>query len=541
MLAIGLDIGSSFVKGVLLDALTGKVVAQASSPDSEMPIHAPRPGWAEQDPRMWWECAQAVMRELALAAKEEKGEIRAIGIGYQMHGLVLLDKEGQPVRPSVIWCDSRAGEIGRELATELTRNLGPEEITRGLLNEPGNFTVSKLAWVLRHEPDLARRIRWVMLPGDYIAWRLTGKAATSVCGLSEGMLWDFRAHAPHWGALQAAGGRREWIPPVVDNPGDQGEVAREVAEALGFPQGVQVRLRAGDQPMNGFALGAGGRAKGRAGGGETGRCWAASAGTSGVLYRVDDRMEADRSGVSNRFAHIGHSPDTPAIGTLFCLNGAGRAYAWLRSTWFPGAGYGALNELAASAPAGCDGVRFHPFGNGAERMFGNRVLGAGWRGLDFNRHGQAHMVRSVLEGIAFAFAAGMERLDRDLAPLPGIRAPHAGLFRSELFTVSLSSLTGLPVEIVRADGAWGAALGAAGAESVAEDAAESGSPAESYGPGARIAPDPALAEPLREAFETWKRHLPPDANPIAEHPADDPIPDRAHPPHGGADPPSRQT
>lgn len=505
MLAIGLDIGSSFVKGVLWDAVQGCVVAHASAPDTEMPIASPHPGWAEQSPDMWWEQTQAVIRRLMRSVPPETASagrtVRSIGIGYQMHGLVLLDEALRPVRPSVIWCDSRAGEIGRELAEA----LGREEIEAGLLNEPGNFTVSKLAWVLRHEPHLAERIRWFMLPGDYIATRLTGRPSTTVCGLSEAMLWDFKDHAPHWRALELAGGRHDWLPPIVENPGAQGMLSDAAARELGFPPGVEVRLRAGDQPMNGFALAAGDDA------------WAASAGTSGVLYRVDGHMAADRSGVSNRFAHLGHTPDVPRIGTLFCLNGAGRAFAWLRGTLFAGTDYAQLNALAATAAPGCDGLWFLPFGNGSERMFDNQVVGAGWRGLDFNRHGAAHLARSVLEGIAFAFAEGMERLDRDLRPLPSIRAPHAGLFRSVEFTAILASLTGLPVTVLDTDGATGAAAGAATATATA---AAIDSPSHANGsdlaptaaapaPVVRLVrPDPLLATPLRAAFARWKTLLP---------------------------------
>jgi xylulokinase len=494
MYTIGYDIGSSFVKGVLWDEERGEVAAHVTVPDREMPIRAEKADWAEQDPEMWWEAVKAATQRLIDMVPGAGGRVRGIGVSYQMHGLVLLDRDGKVLRPSIIWCDSRATGMGKELE----KAVGEEAVRRQLLNSPGNFTVSKLAWVIRNEPETASRIRWVMLPGDWIAYQLTGMVSTTVCGLSEGMLWNFKDHVPHVKALEAAGADPEWIPPVAPNPGDQGVVGSAVGAEMGFAPGARVLFRGGDQPMNAYGLGVDGPGM-----------WAASAGTSGVLYRVDPVREAEPTGMANRFAHIGHSAENPAIGTLLCLNGAGIAYAWLRRVMFAGQEYAAINEHVAAVPAGADGVMFHPFGNGAERMLDNRQPGAGWSGIHFNRHGQGHLARAVMEGIVFAFVHGMRHVDPSLPALPVIRAPHAGLFRSELFASMLSTLAGADVQLHAGDGATGAAQGASvalGASAI--KALDSNAARDEPGVLKTHSPDPSIHDALESAYSRWKDALP---------------------------------
>lgn len=441
---LGIDLGTSSVKVSVVDPHTNAVLGAASWPQSESPILSPRPGWAEQDPEQWWKDTLTATGLALKKAGVSPQTVTAIGIAYQMHGLVLLDKDGAVLRPAIIWCDSRATAYG-ERAAEI---LGAPYCRQCLLNPPGNFTASKLAWVKEQEPQLYSRVHTVLLPGDYIAYRFTGTVTTSSSALSEGILWDFSTETPSRRLMEAFGFDERFFPGVQPVFSDHGKVSGAVVELLGFRSCVTVSYKAGDQPNNAFSLGL-------LRPGEVG----ATAGTSGVVYAISDTASGDPEGRYNAFAHVNHSAEARRIGLLLCINGVGAAYRWLRdTTGHPS--YNELNRRAEEVPPGCEGMMHFPFGNGSERMLGNRYTGAWTEGIDFNRHGAAHLSRAVQEGIACAFRYGLDAMRAGGTPIDVVRAGEANLFLSPLFARTFASLCGVPVELHPTDGSRGAALGA---------------------------------------------------------------------------------
>lgn len=442
MLLLGFDIGSSAVKACLLDGGTGAVITEAVSPDEEMAISSPRPGWAEQDPDLWWrhviECAARIRATARLDA------VGAVGIAYQMHGLVAIDRERRLVRPAIIWCDSRAVGIGERAF----RELGESRCLEYLLNAPGNFTASKLRWVAENEPEVFARIDKILLPGDYTALRMTGEALTTDSGLSEAVLWDFRRQEVASWVMEHFAIPPSMIPERAPTFSIYGELTRESAEAMGLRPGIPVSYRAGDQPNNAWALNV--REPGEI---------AASAGTSGVVYGVQDAPRPDPRSRVNVFLHVNHAPDRPRLGVLACVNGAGSANRWARQH-LVAEGYDAMNARASQVPAGAEGLVFLPYGNGAERTLGNRNVGGGFFGLDWNVHTAAHLFRAVQEGVAFAMRLGMDiMIEMGIEPSV-IRAGQAGMFLSAVFASSFADATGATVELYDTDGAQGAARGA---------------------------------------------------------------------------------
>lgn len=445
MYTLGLDIGSSAVKVSVLEVETGRCAGSAACPDHEMEISSPYPGWAEQAPQEWWNNAALAIRQVMNENGIRPSAVAAIGIAYQMHGLVAVDRNLQPLRPAIIWCDSRAVESGKSLFSR----AGERRCMERLLNSPGNFTLSKLYWLKNHEEELYRTIRKIMLPGDYIALRMTGEVSTTLSGLSEGILWDFRENALAGFLLEAAGISPDLVPDTVPTFGMQGRLTAQVADELGLPAGIPVTYRAGDQPNNAFSL----RVTGP---GET----AATAGTSGVVYGVTDRLQSDPLSRVNTFAHVNHSAQRPRLGILLCINGTGISNSWLRRATGIG-GYRLMDQMAAGVPAGCDGLTFLPFGNGSERMLENRSPGASFAHLNFNIHGQAHLCRAVQEGVAFAFRYGMKIMEESGMVTKLVRAGHANMFLSRVFCSTLASLQDIALELYDTDGALGAARGAA--------------------------------------------------------------------------------
>ncbi|MFN4254272.1 MAG: xylulokinase [Saprospiraceae bacterium] len=446
MLLLGLDIGSSSVKAALVDGHARRTLAAAQSPDTEMAIAAPRPGWAEQSPEMWWENVRRAIQKTLAAAGADPADIGGIGISYQMHGLVCLDRTGQPLRPAIIWCDSRAVDIGNQAFEK----LGADWCLWHLLNSPGNFTASKLAWVREHEPDVFSKIWRIGLPGDYIAGRMTGEFSTTVSGLSEGIFWDFRESQPAQPLLDLYKISPEMLAPIVPTFGEQGKLTASAAAELGLKPGTPVAYRAGDQPNNALSLNV-------LQPGEV----AATGGTSGVVYGVADAPVFDPAGRVNGFAHVNHEAAAPRIGVLLCINGAGSLYRWVRQN-LPGADtpYSNMEQAAAAIPPGADGLTMLPFGNGAERMLGNAAPGASLLHLDLNRHERAHIYRAALEGIAFAFVHGMEVFGEMGMATAKIRVGTGNLFESGVFARTISSLTGAQIEMLETNGAVGAAFGA---------------------------------------------------------------------------------
>ncbi len=489
---LGYDAGSSSIKASLLDAETGKLVAAATSPREELHISAPSPGWAEQDPDTWWE---HLVRATAMLRREsgvDLGKVLAIGISYQMHGLVVVGKDLKPLRPSIIWCDSRAVDIGERAFSE----LGRERCLGCIMNSPGNFTASKLAWLKENEPDLYRRIHKAMLPGDYLALRMTGEAATTPSGLSEMMLWDFSAQSPAWIIMEYYGISRELLPDYRATFSVQGELTDRAAAELGLRRRTPVSYRAGDQPNNALALKVL----------EPGEA-AATAGTSGVVYGVYSQPRSDALSRVNVFVHVNHGADSPRYGVLMCVNGTGITYRWLRDLLGAGStgwDYARMNEEAASVPPGAEGLLAFPYGNGAERTLENRNPGASLQGLDYNLHRRPHLLRAAQEGVVFALELGLEIMRGMGAGSERIRAGKANMFLSPLFREIFAAVTGAPLEIYDTDGSQGAARGAglgAGAYRDFEDAFR-GLEME-----ATVEPDARLAELYREAYGRWREAL----------------------------------
>lgn len=445
MKSLGIDIGSSSVKVSLLDIATGECIASSANPSQEMPIDAPQAGWAEQDPDMWWHYVCEGIRRIA--SEYPLADVRAIGITYQMHGLVCLSKEGRPLRKSIIWCDSRAVETG----AEAFESIGRDFCLQHTLNSPGNFTASKLAWVKRHEPEIFARIDKIMLPGDYIAYRLSGRISTSLSGLSEQILWDFREERRAGFIADYFCIPHPMIPDADVSIGIQAHTGAETERLLGIPAGTPISYRAGDQPNNAFSLNVM----------EAGEI-AATGGTSGVVYGIVDTPKADPLSRVNTFVHVNHRPETPRYGILLCINGAGIINSWTRRNIMQQTtDYAEMNALAAKAPVGSDGLQVLPFGNGAERMLENRMTGAEFAGIDLNRHTTAHLLRAMQEGIAYAFRYGIGIMRESGLKPEVIRAGYANLFLSPLFRQTLATLTGARIELFNTDGALGAARGAA--------------------------------------------------------------------------------
>lgn len=445
MLLLGIDLGSSSVKVSVIDGDTGRALSSASYPSTEMEISAPRPGWAEQDPETWWKNFTLALGSCLHKLGNRRSDVGAIGIAYQMHGLVIVDKDKNVLRPSIIWCDSRAVETG-EKAFE---KLGKDFCLHHLLNSPGNFTASKLAWVRENEPSLYGRIHKIMLPGDYLAMRLTGEIRTSFTGLSEGIFWDFMREAVSEELLDYYGISPDLLAEPVKSFSVQGHLTSTSAEELGLKAGIPVSYRAGDQPNNALSLNV--LLPGEV---------ATTAGTSGVIYGVTDTAQFDPLSRINTFLHVNHSSRKPRLGVLLCINGTGILNSWLKKNAGAGLTYPMMNEMAAVVAPGSDGLMILPFGNGAERMLRNADISASFHGLNFNIHGQGHLFRAAQEAIAYSFRFGLEIMKETGINPTVIRAGESNLFLSRVFREILSSLTSTVITLYNTDGSVGAARGA---------------------------------------------------------------------------------
>ncbi|MDE0207230.1 MAG: FGGY family carbohydrate kinase [Candidatus Tectomicrobia bacterium] len=483
---LGYDIGSSAVKAALVEIESGSPVAAAVSPADELPIQAPRPGWAEQDPGLWWTHVVTATHELAADQPAALREVKAIGLSYQMHGLVLVDRALRVLRPAILWCDSRAAEIGHQAF----RELGAAACMRRLLNSPGNFTASRLKWVKDNEPDAFARVHRALLPGDYVAMRMTGETVTTPTGLSEGILWDYTEGDLAQMVLSHYGIPASYIPPRVPVFSVQGLLRPAAAAELGVPAHVPLAYRSGDQPNNALALNVL----------EPGEM-AATAGTSAVVFAVSDTPSPDTQMRVNTFLHVNHERRRPRYGTLLCINGAGSLYRWLRhAIMAPGTDYADMNRVAAGAPIGADGLTMLPFGNGAERLLQDRVTGGALQALDFNRHTRAHLLRAAQEGIVFALHHGLRAMG-DLGLQSRVtRAPAANLFLSPLFRSAFATLTNTRLELYDTNGAQGAARAAGLGAGMYRDTAEA---LRSLEPLCVIEPEADVFPAYREAYERW--------------------------------------
>ncbi|MDO7173753.1 xylulokinase [Mariniflexile sp. AS56] len=445
MYYLGIDIGSSSIKVALVEISNGKSLGVVQEPKEEMGMFAQKNGWAEQKPEDWWHHACKAITKIKKQHNITRNQIKGIGISYQMHSLVLVDKGGNPLRKSIIWCDSRAVDIGNTAFTE----IGEATCTSNLLNSPANFTASKLKWVQDNEPEIYKRIYKFMLPGDYLAYRFSNVINTTISGLSEGIFWDFKNDSVADFLLEHYGIDKALVPDIVETFGLQSVVDEKGEKESGIAAGTPIYYRAGDQPNNALSLNVFNP-------GEV----AATGGTSGVVYAVTDSLSVKESARVNNFAHVNYQKgQQPRIGKLLCINGAGIQYRWLLNNLSVGS-YEDMNTLASEIPVGSDGVCLIPFGNGAERMLNNKEIGTRMVNLNLNNHHKGHMCRAALEGIAFSFVYGMEILKSDGIKAKVIRAGNDNLFRSEIFANTVATLIGQEIEIYNTTGAIGAARAA---------------------------------------------------------------------------------
>ncbi len=490
MQTLGYDLGSSSIKASIIDTETGKCIASAYYPKEEMPISSPLSGWAEQDPEMWWRYASLATKELLDNPSVNPKAIVAIGISYQMHGLVIVDRNHKPLRPSIIWCDSRAVGIGEKAF----KAIGKEKCLSSLLNSPGNFTASKLAWVKENEPDVYKKIYKIMLPGDYLAMRLTGEIFITPSGLSEGILWDYTQNNISSMVVDHFGFDTSLIPEIVPVFSNQGRLNSVTANELGLNKGIPVTYRAGDQPNNALSLNV-------LNPGEI----AATAGTSGVVYGVSDEVKYDPESRVNTFAHVNHEPGNNRLGVLLCINGTGILNSWVKRNVAPsGINYDEMNRLAEEVPPGSGGLTILPFGNGSERMLGNRDTGCHISNMNFNIHCRGHIIRAAQEGIVFAFRFGMDIMTQTGIKPEIIRAGHSNMFLSPLFRKSLASLTGATIELYNTDGSQGAARAAgfgAGLYSSIDEAFKGLTIVE------KVTPDHEMRQTLEDAYIRWQNLL----------------------------------
>ncbi len=489
MYLLGYDLGTSSIKATLLDAQTGKVIASATSPQTEMPISSPQPGWAEQDPENWWQHVIAATQQISHTLGIDLKDVKALGIAYQMHGCVTVDKNLNPIRPAIIWCDSRCVEIGNRAFNE----IGPEKCLKNLLNSPGNFTASKLKWIKDNEPDNFKRIYKMLLPGDFIALKLTGRCQTTSSGLSEGILWNFQTQSPAQMLLDYYGIPAEILPETVPVFSTQAELTTPAASQLGLTPGIPVAYRAGDQPNNALSLNVL----------EPGEI-AATAGTSGVIYGLNDQPNYDPKSRVNTFVHVNHTPANPRYGVLLCVNGTGCLNSFLKRTIAADIDYSQMNELAAQVPVGSEGLSILPYGNGAERSLENLEIGASFHGLNFNIHDRRHILRAGQEGIVFALNYGLSVMKQIGIRIKTVKAGDANMFLSPVFASTFATLTGATVELYNTDGAQGAARGAGIGVGIYS------CPQQAFA-GLKttriIHPDSSKTAPCQEAYRRWFKIL----------------------------------
>lgn len=487
---LGFDVGSSSVKASLVDVETGQCAASAFYPEREAPIKAVKAGWAEQDPLMWWNNAKLALSKIMSEAGATGEQIKAIGISYQMHGLVCVDKNQQVLRDSIIWCDSRAVPYGEKAF----QHLGADQCLGHLLNSPGNFTAAKLAWVKENEPNLYEKIYKVMLPGDYIAMKLSGEINTTISGLSEGMFWDFKEKAPAKFLLDEYGFSEDLIADIVPTFSVQSVVSKAAADELGLKEGTPISYRAGDQPNNALSLNVFNP-------GEI----ASTAGTSGVVYGVLGEVNYDKKSRVNTFAHVNYTKDLDRLGVLLCINGTGILNAWVRRNVAPeGISYADMNVMMENVPIGSEGVTIIPFGNGAERVLENREIGCSINGVNFNKHSKAHIMRAAQEGIVFSFCYGMEIMMQMGMDIHKIHAGKANMFLSEIFRNTLAGVSGATIELYETDGSVGAAKGAGIGCGIYRDHDEAFATLKKL---AVIEPNESNRNEYLEAYARWKNTL----------------------------------
>ncbi|MFC2098005.1 xylulokinase, partial [Bacteroidota bacterium] len=470
------------------EAETGKCLGSVFFPENEMFIDAPQSGWAEQDPEIWWENTIKAVNSCIRNNNIKAESIKAIGISYQMHGLVCIDKKHNVLRPSIIWCDSRAVETGNKAF----KKIGQKKCLENLLNSPGNFTASKLKWLKENEADIYKSIHKILLPGDYIALKMTGKINTTISGLSEGIFWDFKNNSVANFLLDYYDIDKNLLAETYPSFAQHGKLNKEAATELGLLAGTPLTYRAGDQPNNAFSLNVL----------EPGEI-AATAGTSGVVYGLSEEIKYDRLSRVNTFAHVNHSADNQRLGVLLCINGTGILNSWLRKNIGDKLSYNTMNNLASEVAIGSNGLVILPFGNGAERMLENKNIGSHILNLDFNIHSNKHLFRAAQEGIAFAFKYGMEIMSESGIIPETIRTGNTNMFQSKIFRETLAGITGVNIELYNTDGSIGAARGAGVGAGIYNSLSEA---FENLKRIATIEP-PTNTEEYELSYQQWKTQL----------------------------------
>ncbi len=486
MFLLGLDLGTSSVKASVIDAQSQKLIASASYPENEAAILSVQPGWAEQDPLLWWEYIQQVILKCNAQNLYNPDEIAAIGISYQMHGLVMVDRGQNILRHSIIWCDSRAVDFGNEAFEK----IGKQKCLSNLLNAPGNFTASKLAWVKQNEPLVFEKAEKIMLPGDFIAMKFTGEISTSISALSEGVFWDFQKDEVSKDVLSYFGFTDSMIPSIRPLFSSHGNLKKDIADFLSLKEGIPVTYKAGDQPNNALALNV--MLPGEV---------ATTAGTSGVIYGISNNLTFDQESRINSFAHVTHSKDDPRIGVLLCVNGVGIFNHWIKKIAGRNLNYAEMNQLADKIKPGSEGLVALPFGNGAERMLNNKLVGAHFHNIDLNIHSLPHLTRAVQEGIAFSFRYGLDIMRENGMKPQVVRAGRANMFLSPVFAHSFANVNNVKIEFYEGDGSYGAAIGA-GIGAGIFSAEEAG---KNRKPSGQIYPQDVAQ--FDELYQKWKQEL----------------------------------
>ena len=487
MYLLGIDIGTSSIKVSVVEASTSQCIASAQFPETESAITSLKKGWAEQSPEMWWDHIQQAILKLNNTQKFASTDISAIGISYQMHGLVLVDQNKQVLRDSIIWCDSRSVSIGDTAFNA----IGTEKCLSHLLNSPGNFTASKLAWVKQNEPAIYDKIAHVMLPGDFVSMKFTGHITTSISSLSEGIFWDFKNNELSKDILNYYGFDQSVLPNIQPVFSNHGELLPEVAAKLNLKPGIPITYKAGDQPNNALSLNVL----------EPGEV-AATAGTSGVIYGVTDKITYDPQSRVNTFAHVNHTDQLNRLGVLLCINGTGILNSWVKKMVGAGNDYPQMNQAASQIQPGSDGLQIMPFGNGAERIFNNKMIGAQFVNIDFNKHSEAHIFRAAQEGIAFTFRYGLDIMRGNGMNPSIIRAGYSNMFLSDVFTDAFVNATNVPVALYHTDGSVGAAIGAGIGSGTYKNAAEAFS---NFKPIKVV--EPSNAKVYNELYLDWHKSL----------------------------------
>jgi xylulokinase len=489
MLLCGIDVGTSSIKVSIVDSANQKVIQSVSYPEIENTISSPEIGFAEQEPDHWWFCVKQAILACNSSNTYNPKDIVAIGISYQMHGLVVIDHLDQVLRPSIIWCDSRASQIGNEAYN----SIGVEFCNNHLLNSPGNFTASKLAWVKNYQPDIYEKIKYVILPGDFIAGKLCGNYTTSPSALSEGIFWDFQSKTISPELIDYFGFLDRLFPEIKDVFSEHGQIDFAISNELGFNSGVKVSYKAGDQPNNALSLGVL----------EPGEI-ATTAGTSGVVYGVSDELKFDKENRVNSFAHVNYTKSLDRIGVLMCINGTGILNRWLRDNFFSNMTYNEINLVASKAEIGSKGLICMPFGNGAERIFQNNNIGASFTNLDFNQHTKQEIIRAAQEGIAFSMVYGIELLKNVGIHPKRLKAGMANMYLSDIFSSAIVNASQISIDFCEGDGSFGAAIGAGIGLKIYNSSKEA---VDNIKVTKTLIPDNHLKQQYEDAYQKWKESI----------------------------------